>query len=71
MQRILIATEGSPDAGKALDYALDIASGLGIELMVVDMLEPPAEVLGASSPASDDPPPIRTRRARLSTPPRK
>lgn len=24
MQRILIATEGSPDAGKALDYALDI-----------------------------------------------
>jgi nucleotide-binding universal stress UspA family protein len=45
-KRILLATDGSPDAEKALAYALDLALRDGAQLIVVHAFEPLPTSLG-------------------------
>ena len=50
-KRILLATDGSPDAGEALVYARDLAMHHGAQVIVVHAFEPVPTFLGA--PAED------------------
>jgi nucleotide-binding universal stress UspA family protein len=38
MKRILAATDGSEDAGSAVDYAADLAKGFGAGLLIVNVI---------------------------------
>jgi nucleotide-binding universal stress UspA family protein len=38
MKRILVATDGSDGAGRALDYAAELAKGFGADLLIVNVI---------------------------------